>query len=84
MSVIAGKIADFFVDKVWGYMLAWLKLPFTLRKIEDKIKEKPLSKNARFCPSCDTRMKIAGIYGEGHWFKCPNCHSMQVYKTIHT
>ncbi len=44
---------------VFDYMKAWFKLPFTIKKIEEKIEEKPLSKDAKFCPVCDSRMKVS-------------------------
>lgn len=69
---------------VFNYMKAWFKLPFTLKEIEKKIEPKPISKNARFCPNCDTRMIAGGVYGKGHRYSCPKCYCTQSYDTIHT
>lgn len=68
---------------VWKYFLAWLKLPFTLKNIEEKLQPAAKSTNARYCPNCDARMKIGSVYGEGNWFKCDECNISQHYKTKH-
>lgn len=77
-------IAIRILKAIWSYMFAWLKLPFTIKSIEEKIQPKALSKNARFCPNCDERMKIASVYGDGNWYKCPKCEAVQKYNTIHS
>lgn len=61
----------------------WFNLKKKIKEIEKKAAEKPASPNARLCPNCDTRMKMSQVYGEGNWYKCPDCGATQWYKTKH-
>lgn len=66
---------------VFDYMKAWFKLPFTIKKIEEKIEEKPLSKDAKFCPTCDERMELFWTDPlTPRWqYRCGKCTKIYTY-----
>lgn len=69
------KAKDWIVNMFWLFK--------NVKKVRENAEKGKPSDNARLCPNCDTRMKIGSIYGDGNWFKCPNCAATQFYKTRH-
>jgi transposase-like protein len=49
-------------------------MPSLVLEIHERVGEKPKSKEARYCPNCDLRMKVNDASNARHWrYECEPC-----------
>ena len=66
--------------KTWEYCMNWFKLPLRVKEMNEKLTDKPISTEAKFCPECDKRMKVARRDGQEMIFYCKDCDVTMYYK----